>query len=107
AAALNAKLTGAEEQAIAQKPTANPAAYEAYLRGNTQFWEINEQSLLAAEKSYKEAVRIDPQFAIAWAAPARLDAALFLIDDTTPARPAAAEQALNEAEHLQPQAAET
>jgi TolB-like protein len=107
AAALNAKLTGAEEQALAQKPTANPAAYEAYLRGNTQFWEINEQSLLAAEKSYKEAVALDPQFAIAWAALARLDAVLFLIEDTTAARRTAAEQALNEAERLQPQAAET
>jgi TolB-like protein len=107
AATLNAKLTGAEEQAIAQKPTANSAAYEAYLRGNTQFWEINEQSLLAAEKSYKEAVAFDPQFAIAWAALARVDAVLFLIDDTTPARHAAAEQALNEAERLQPLAAET
>ena len=107
AASLNAKLTGAEEQAIAQKPTTNPAAYEAYLRGNTQFWEINEQSLLAAEKSYKEAVGLDPQFAIAWAALARVDAVLFLINDTTAARRAAAEQALNEAERLQPQAAET
>ena len=107
AAALNAKLTGAEEQAIAQKPTANSSAYEAYLRGNTQFWEINEQSLLAAGKSYQEAVNLDPQFAIAWAALARLDAVLYWIDDTTAARRAAAEQALNEAEHLQPQAAET
>jgi TolB-like protein/uncharacterized protein HemY len=107
AAALNAKLTGAEEQAIAQKPTANPAAYEAYLRGNTQFWEVNEQSLLAAEKSYKEAVALDPQFAVAWAALARVDAVLFLINDTTAARRSAAEQALNEAERLQPQAAET
>jgi TolB-like protein len=107
AATLNAKLTGAEEQAIAQKPTTNSAAYDAYLRGNTQFWEINEQSLLAAEKSYREAVGLDPQFAIAWAALARLDAVLFLINDTTAARRSAAEQALNEAEHLQPQAAET
>ncbi len=107
AAALNAKLTGAEEQAIAQKPTANSSAYEAYLRGNTQFWEINEQSLLAAGKSYQEAVRLDPQFAIAWAALARLDAVLYWIDDTTAARRAAAEQALNEAERLQPRTAET
>jgi TolB-like protein len=107
AATLNAKLTGAEEQAIAQKPTNNPAAYEAYLRGNTQFWEINEQSLLAAGRSYQEAVRLDPQFAIAWAALTRLDAVLFWIDDTTPARRAVAEQALNEAERLQPQASET
>jgi len=107
AASLNAKLTGAEEQAIAQKPTTNPAAYDAYLRGNTQFWEINEQSLLAAEKSYQEAVSLDREFAIAWAALARLDAVLYLVNDTTAARRAAAEQALNEAEHLQPQAAET
>jgi TolB-like protein len=107
ASALNAKLTGAEEQAIAQKPTANAAAYEAYLRGNTQFWEINEQSLLAAEKSYQEAVSLDAQFGIAWAALARLNAVLFLIEDTTAARRAASEQALNEAERLQPKAAET
>jgi TolB-like protein/tetratricopeptide (TPR) repeat protein len=107
AASLNAKLTGAEEQAIAQKPTTNPAAYDAYLRGNTQFWEINEQSLLAAEKSYQEAVSLDREFAIAWAALARLDAVLYLINDTTAARRAAAEQALSQTEHLQPQAAET
>jgi TolB-like protein/cytochrome c-type biogenesis protein CcmH/NrfG len=107
ASALNAKLTGAEEKALADKPTTNLAAYDAYLRGNTQFWEINEQSLLAAEKSYKEAVALDPQFAIAWAALTRVDAVLFLINDTTAARRSAAEQALNEAERLQPQAAET
>jgi len=107
ASALNAKLTGAEEKALADKPTTNLAAYDAYLRGNTQFWEINEQSLVAAEKSYKEAVALDPQFAIAWAALARVDAVLFLINDTTAARRSAAEQALNEAERLQPQAAET
>ena len=107
ASALNAKLTGAEEKALADKPTTNLAAYDAYLRGNTQFWEINEQSLLAAEKSYTEAVALDPQFAIAWAALARLDAVLFLIEDTTAVRRSAAEQALNEAERLQPKAAET
>jgi TolB-like protein len=107
ASALNAKLTGAEEKALADKPTTNLAAYDAYLLGNTQFWEINEQSMLAAEKSYKEAVALDPQFAIAWAALARVDAVLFLINDTTAARRSAAEQALNEAERLQPQAAET
>src|SRR6201984_3342263 len=30
---LNAKLTGAEERAVADKPTQNTAAYDAYLRG--------------------------------------------------------------------------
>jgi len=30
---LNAKLTGAEEKAVTDKPTQNTAAYDAYLRG--------------------------------------------------------------------------
>ena len=30
---LHAKLTGREEQALAVKPTNNPEAYDAYLRG--------------------------------------------------------------------------
>ena len=30
---LRAKLTGQEEQVIAAKPTDNPEAYDAYLRG--------------------------------------------------------------------------
>ena len=33
AASLRAKLTGREEQALAVKPTNNPEAYDAYLRG--------------------------------------------------------------------------
>src|SRR5207248_4292725 len=33
AEALRAKLTGHEEQALAAKPTNNPEAYDAYLRG--------------------------------------------------------------------------
>ena len=33
ASALNAKLTGAEEQALVLKPTNNPEAYDTYLRG--------------------------------------------------------------------------
>ena len=33
AESLQAKLTGREEQALAVKPTNNPEAYDAYLRG--------------------------------------------------------------------------
>ncbi|MEY2525255.1 MAG: hypothetical protein QOE73_26, partial [Verrucomicrobiota bacterium] len=107
ASALNAKLTGAEEQALAQKPTANSSAYEAYLRGNTLFWESNEESLLRAVESYEQAVRLDPQFAIAWAALARAQSILYTVSNTTSARESAAEHALAEAERLQPAAPET
>jgi len=46
AIALNAKLSGAEERVLAQKPTENSAAYEAYLRGKAL---MGEQSLAKAE----------------------------------------------------------
>jgi TolB-like protein len=107
ASALNAKLTGAEEQALAQKPTANSSAYDAYLRGNTLFWESNEEALLQAVESYEQAVRLDPQFAIAWAALARAQSILYAVSNTTSARQSAAEQALAQAERLQPEAPET
>jgi TolB-like protein/Tfp pilus assembly protein PilF len=66
---LRAKLTGQEEQVIAVKPTDNPEAYDAYLRGlayslKTAYTPANA---LGAQKYLKEAVRLDPKFALAWA----------------------------------------
>jgi TolB-like protein/Tfp pilus assembly protein PilF len=66
--ALNAKLTGAEQAAVASKPTQNIAAYEAYLRGrahNLAGAGYANSRLGAA--AYAEAVKLDPQFAAAWA----------------------------------------
>src|SRR3979411_1737770 len=107
ASALNAKLTGGEGGTLAQKPTNNAWAYAAYLRGNTQLWRANEQSLFDAAQSYEEAVRRDPQFAFAWAALGKVHSILYYVNDTTPARAAMAERALAEADRLQPQAPET
>jgi TolB-like protein/class 3 adenylate cyclase len=107
ASALNAKLSGAEQQALAQKPTNNPAAYEAFLRGNALMWQGNEESVRAALQAYEEAVRLDPQFALAWAGLSRAHSVGFYWVDVTPARRAAAEQALAKAEQLQPQLPET
>src|SRR5437660_4051123 len=66
---LRAKLTGEEEQVIAAKPTDNPQAYDAYLRGlaytlKTGFTPANS---LGAQKYLREAVRLDPKFALGWA----------------------------------------
>jgi TolB-like protein len=107
ASALNARLTGSEEAVLTQRPTNNAGAYAAYLRGSTQLWRTNEQSLLDAAQSYEEAVRRDPQFALAWAALARVHSILYYVNDTTPARAATAERALAEADRLQAQAPET
>src|SRR5207244_3048549 len=65
---LRAKLTGQEKEIIAAKPTDNPQAYDAYLRGlaytlKTGFTPANS---LGAQKYLKEAVRLDPNFALGW-----------------------------------------
>ena len=64
---LNAKLSGAEQKAVAEKPTQNAAAYNAYLRpvaiDNAQTLETTKR----VADLYAEAVRLDPQFALAWA----------------------------------------
>jgi serine/threonine protein kinase/Tfp pilus assembly protein PilF len=66
---LRATLTGQEEQLIAAKPTDNPEAYDAYLRGlaYTLKTEDTPAKYLAAQRYLKEAVRLDPKFALAWA----------------------------------------
>src|SRR5438093_2103027 len=66
---LRAKLTGQEEQVIAAKPTDNPEAYDAYLRGLAYSLKTTQTAAnsLGAQKYLKEAVRLDPKFALAWA----------------------------------------
>src|SRR6266705_1200188 len=66
---LRAKLTGQEEQVIAAKPTDNPEAYDAYLRGlaynvKTAYTPANA---LGAQKYLRQAVKLDPKFALGWA----------------------------------------
>jgi TolB-like protein/class 3 adenylate cyclase/Tfp pilus assembly protein PilF len=66
---LRAHLTGREEQAIAAKPTDNPEAYDAYLRGlaYTLKTAATPANALGAQKYLREAVRLDPKFALSWA----------------------------------------
>jgi TolB-like protein/Tfp pilus assembly protein PilF len=110
AGSLQAKLTGREEQALAAMPTNNPKAYEAYLRGLAIEARSNysSEALFKAIDFYDLAVRLDPNFALAWA---RLSGAHALLysnrRDTTAARRDAARQALEHAQRLQPNSPET
>jgi len=73
---LKAKLTGEEEQVIASKPTDNLEAYDAYLRGLAYNLKSapTAANALGAQKYLKEAVRLDPKFALAWALLSYVDA---------------------------------
>ncbi|MEN3368574.1 MAG: hypothetical protein V7609_717 [Verrucomicrobiota bacterium] len=107
--ALRAKLTGAEKQVIAQKLTENAEAYDAYLRGSGFNREGNSAANAEkAVKSLEDAVRLDPQFAAAWALLARIHSRVFFNNlDATSARRQKAEQSLQTALRLRPDLAET
>jgi TolB-like protein/Tfp pilus assembly protein PilF len=74
---LRAKLTGREEAVIAAKPTDNPEAYDAYLRGLAYTLKAaanTPANSLGAQKYLREAVRLDPKFALSWALLSFVDA---------------------------------
>jgi TolB-like protein/Flp pilus assembly protein TadD len=83
---LRAKLTGHEERVIAAKPTDNIEAYEAYLRGlayslKAGFLPANS---LGAQKYLREAVKLDPKFALGWALLSNVDARGYLTANLQP-----------------------
>jgi tetratricopeptide (TPR) repeat protein len=73
---LRAHLSGREEQVIAAKPTDNVEAYDAYLRGlaYTLKTQATTANTLGAQNYLREAVRLDPKFALGWALLSYVDA---------------------------------
>ena len=113
AKSLQAKLTGREEQALAVKPTNNPEAYDAYLRGlafEARYSSSYSPDLMRkATAFYERAVQLDPNFALAWARLSRANGRIYFnCDDTTCiARREAAKRALENAQKLEPNSPET
>jgi TolB-like protein/lipoprotein NlpI len=63
---LQAKLTGSEKDAISKKPTANPAAYELYLRGRFFSNKRTASDLPKSVEYYNQAIGKDPNYALAY-----------------------------------------
>jgi TolB-like protein/Tfp pilus assembly protein PilF len=110
ARSLQAKLTPREQQAVAAKPTQNPVAYDAYLRGidfESRPGEAGEDRRKAIE-AFEEVVRLDPQFAEAWARLAQANATLYFMKfDASAGRQERARVALEMATRLAPTSPET
>ena len=64
---LKTKLSGAEQKAVAEKPTENAEAYDVYLRAVAIDNAGNLDTTKRVADLYAEAIRLDPQFALAWA----------------------------------------
>lgn len=104
---LRVRLTGREEQVIGAKPTDSPEAYDAYLRGLAYSLKTGTTPVnaLAAQKYLREAVLLDPKFALSWALLSYVDSLGYVtrqaLQPTVPLREEA-QQAAETALALQP-----
>ncbi len=104
--ALDITLTGADQQALTNRPTQDPEAWAAFNRAEHAFKQVHDLSsfndLQTAIAQYELAVTRDPKFATAWArlAFARMVWSLYNSADTS--RLASAKRALDTAAILSP-----
>ena len=67
-AALKLRLTTEEAQRIAKKQTTNSQAYQLYLRGRYNWGRRTPESVVKALEYLNQAVQVDPEYALAYAA---------------------------------------
>jgi serine/threonine protein kinase/Tol biopolymer transport system component/tetratricopeptide (TPR) repeat protein len=65
AEALVPRLTGEEREALTKRETENATAYQAYLKGRFHWSKFTDESLGLALEFFKEAARLDPNYAMA------------------------------------------
>ena len=106
---LNAKLSGSEKESLETKPTSNPEAYDAYLRALAFKGRVDgfQSNVTKSIEAFEEAVKLDPQFGLAWAQLVWEDGLAYTNFEHTPQRREAARLAVENATRLAPDLAET
>jgi len=110
AAGVGATLSPQEKARVEAKPTNNTAAYDAYLRGRAFAAgdPFDKPTVEGAIHSYQEAVKLDPNFVLAWARLSSVQSNSYWTGlDPSPARLAAAKDSLDRALALDPNLPET
>jgi tetratricopeptide (TPR) repeat protein len=109
---LQAKISSSEKAAIEQKPTADLAAHDLYVRAKTLitsavFSTPQAESLSEAVRLLNEAIERDPSFALAYYQLAHAHDLLYFVGtDHTPARLAMADAAIQSLTRLRPNSGE-
>jgi TolB-like protein len=96
---VNVRLTPQEETLLAGARQVNPEAYDAYLKGQYEFYKLSQQGLGDALGYFHQALEKDPEYAPAYAGVARVwgglkQQGLASYDAATPKQKAAALKAL-------------
>ena len=68
---LQLKLSGESEQKLAKKYTDNNEAYQLFLRGQFHYAKRTKDELLQSIEFYQQAIKLDPNFALAYVGVAR------------------------------------
>jgi eukaryotic-like serine/threonine-protein kinase len=103
--AVGATLSPQEKARVVAKPTNNPAAYDAYLRARaipTDWGFALEGDIESAIHLYEQAVKLDPNFTLAWAYLSIAQIQSIGKGGLTPGWSAAAKDSLNHALALDP-----
>lgn len=106
--AVKGELTESDQRSLATAPTDNLDAYEAYLQAKaaTNRPDYSPKKYIEAQPWAERAVKLDPEFAEAWAILAEIHAqAVWQNYDNTPKRHAAASSAIKKALALNPDSA--
>jgi TolB-like protein/Tfp pilus assembly protein PilF len=109
AGALRSTLTAEEKARVESKPTDNPDAYLAYLRGREAQLrpETSRDNFLSAESFYKQAIALDPKFVLARARLSLVQALIYeYFEPNNAARLAESRTNAEEALRLDPNSAE-
>jgi TolB-like protein len=109
ASALNSVLSDSDEAELAERPTQNLAAYDAFVEGKLQavIYERGAPPMLAAIEHFNDAIAHDPQFGEAYALRAYAEIALHWYTPEPGDWVAAANESLRMAERFAPDAIET
>ena len=102
---LDVALGQGERRQMAERPTRNLAAYDAFLKGQEATQGVanaDAATLRRAIGEYEQAVALDPGFALAWASLARAEALMYVNGVPTAEGAAAAQTAAERALALAP-----
>ncbi|MGA9555443.1 MAG: protein kinase [Terriglobales bacterium] len=107
AQSLNLKLSPQEQEAIQHRYTGNPQAYDAFLRGRALIQFPDEPDKLeAARRSYEDALKYDPNYPLALAGLAWVEAQIYRNLESKPEHLERAEEYVRRAMAVDPQLAE-